>query len=512
VIALIGSGPSAFALATLLQELGVAFEVLDIGRMPSRSAEEAKKIWQETSKSKYSKLSKTLPNSSDKPDVGVGRKTYFGESYSYLESSAHWATSKGTNVTSSSGLGGFSRVWGATLLPFSEKDMDFWPKELREYQQEINEIYSLLPMGVSQIQNSFHYGKTPNSARVFPIDPRIFKLLSTSRFKSIFQANGSELLASRLALNTETCIACNSCISGCPTDSIWSSQDYFLSVSKGNLKKVEVTKIVEETDSVVVHGFCNGSEWIKKYDRVLISAGPIGSAGIMVRSGYSEKVTIRDSQTVFLSGFWLGRPSMRKPSMVTLSQAFARIEPHHVSKPVHVQVYGWNPTLPHRIRKEVPITRFVPLPILSALSRFLVNFIVYFDSTDSDTFDVKRDFVDGKLVARIESNDAPNGLKDLQESEIRTLTKELRKSGILTNTSLARWAQVGEGYHSGSSFSYGVGTNDYAIPNSTKGLVHILDASILPSIPSGPLTLNVMAIVRKVLKKIVNDLIKVDVK
>jgi hypothetical protein len=103
-------------------------------------------------------------------------------------------------------------------------------------------------------------------------------------------------------------------------------------------------------------------------------------------------------------------------------------------------------------------------------------------------------------------------LKDLQESEIRTLTKELRKSGILTNTSLARWAQVGEGYHSGSSFSYGVGTNDYAIPNSTKGLVHILDASILPSIPSGPLTLNVMAIARKVLKKIVNDLIKVDVK
>lgn len=506
MIAVIGSGPSAFAVSTLLDELGIEFEIIDIGDLPKKATSDLIEIWRKSNIDKHEAMVKSLPDVVAVSHSNVGRKTFFGDSFSYQTNSSDWKNSSGTQATSSAGLGGFSHVWGATLLPFSESDRKYWPSKIQDLEQEIDEIYKLIPTASNFRMSSINYGSTPIGAISFAQDLRISRLLSRSSFRSVFDGSDSELLSSRLALDTGTCIPCSSCISGCPQGSIWSSQRYFLEEKGELIQFVEVSQIIEKSNFVTVLGTSHGREWRKDYSRVIISAGPIGSAGILTRSGISGEINIKDSQTVFLTGVWLSRVNTRNKKMVTLSQAFARLEPTYATKAIHIQIYGWNPTLPYRIRKEVPISRFIPFKAVSMLSKLLVNFIVYFDADDSGFLTVKGHVGDAKIYSKVSAELPNSAIEERQRKEIKALTRKLRRSGILTSMFFARWAGIGEGYHSGSSFPYLLETDQYARPSGTNGRIHLLDSSILPSIPSGPLTLSVMAVVRKVVKQIVADL------
>jgi hypothetical protein len=506
MIAVIGSGPSAFAVSTLLDELGIEFEILDVGDLPKKTTSGLIEVWRKSNVDKYEAMVKSLPDIAAVTNSNVGRKTFFGDSFSYQTNSSDWKNSSGTQATSSSGVGGFSHVWGATLLPFSKSDKQYWPSKIQDLEQEIDEIYSLIPTASNFRISSINYGLPPTGANSFAQDLRISRLMNRSSFQSIFDGNDSELLSSRLALDTGTCTPCSSCISGCPQSSIWSSQKYFLEKKGDLIKFVEVSRIIEKPNSVSIQGNSQGKTWIKDYSRVILSAGPIGSAGILTRSGISKNINVKDSQTVFLTGVWLSKVNTSNKKMVTLSQAFARLEPTFATKAIHIQIYGWNPTLPYRIRKEVPISRFIPFRVVSMLSKLLVNFIVYFDADDSDFLTVNGHDSGAKIYSKVSAELPNSAVEERQRKEIKALTQKLRRSGILTSMFFARWAGIGEGYHSGSSFPYLVETDQYARPTGTNGRIHLLDSSILPSIPSGPLTLSVMAVVRKVAKQIVADL------
>jgi hypothetical protein len=509
MLAIIGTGPSAFVISSLCDEMGIEYEILDTNNVPNRQTDELKKQWRNLD-SRNSQHLLNLLQKHENSDIGnVGKKNYFGDGFSYSSNDRLWQYASKTKVASSAGLGGFSRVWGATLLPFAKSDMQNWPIEITDLSKEIQEIYDLLPVAGNSISQSIHYGRSPERAVRFARDPRIDGLLSSNSFQKIFSGKESEIFESRLALDVSACVPCSSCITGCPRDAIWSSSDHFTSRNRKPVLAVEVTKIVETDDSVLVEGTSPHGHWERKFTRVIISAGPIGTAGILARSGYRSEFKIRDSQTVFLTGFFIGRKHSINRRVVTLSQAFARIAPSYVSKSIHVQVYGWNPTLPERIRKEVPLARLIPLPIISFFSRFLISFIVYFDSEDSEVINVAGKFnEEANHPFSILSIPVANAeVNRLQRLEISALCKKMRHARLITGLPLSRWAGVGEGYHSGASIPYLIETDEYARPKGTSGMIHVLDSSILPNIPSGPITLNVMALTRRIARRVINEVL-----
>jgi choline dehydrogenase-like flavoprotein len=72
-----------------------------------------------------------------------------------------------------------------------------------------------------------------------------------------------------------------------------------------------------------------------------------------------------------------------------------------------------------------------------------------------------------------------------------------RLVGILALSPLAESADVGRGYHSGASIPMsrspmGWQSDTLGRPRGLKR-IHVADASVLPEIPSGPVTLTIMA-------------------
>jgi ferredoxin len=260
-ILIVGTGPSGVAAGAALLAAGIRPTFIDSGKLVNGKTKSAKVMLvapQET------------PGEHSPRNKSTAEKSWFGDSQVY-ENNHRYRINYADELTVrvANDIGGFSRVWGATwdFVPRNN-----WPSDCQIDESVINAVDQLVPNSQTRLRNGdANSGLKPNavvSALVYRFDKR--------------KRTSSSLESSRLAVHAKACIFCSNCLTGCPTDAIWSSSDVLQEwLDKNQIDLIDnavVTSVYElPVDKVTLHYLdADGRQVELLADKVILAAGAVG--------------------------------------------------------------------------------------------------------------------------------------------------------------------------------------------------------------------------------------------
>jgi choline dehydrogenase-like flavoprotein len=503
----IGSGPSGIACAKAFADRGLPVTILDAGLTlePEREASRAS-------------LADSKVSDWPEPEILMNKdgtmpiKLVHGSDYPYrLAPGATAIYSSGRmSLQGSYAFGGLSNVWGSAMLPFRQEDITDWPVTEAELRSAYGEVLKLLPLAAEQ----------DNLAELFPLHSESFTPLrrshqiqrfmhSLAKNRSKLDANNIYFGAARLAVdaagkNSESpCIYCGRCLHGCPHELIYSTRQSLQSLRSS--EKIEyrngitVKSIEEGNGSVFIHGAqFDGAPCTLEGKRVFLAAGVLHSTMILLRAQklYDHPVNIKDAQYfLFPMLQYSASPNVQKEQLHTLCQAFIEIlDPKVSSHTVHLQIYSYNDHLAKMLDSKLGILKHL-FPKNLLFGRFLLV-QAYLHSAHSAVI--------AATLRRQEGTDAlylePRENAQTKEMILRAIRKLRSVTGSLQAmpvTPLLQIAEPGLGFHTGGSFPMahdpGPGQTDRLGRPFGMRQLHVVDSTVLPSIPATTITLPVMA-------------------
>jgi ferredoxin len=253
--AVLGSGPSSFAVVSALLKSSCSIEVIDASLNATHGS-----------------LKKTK------------KKTVNGNNFSYISFDNDVVKNRfGSNLIQSFAAGGLSTVWGAALHP-----KHFRNPEVDDFEQELANI---LP--ITQIINSSNRSMSSckSSKEISSLVGTIFDFPFT---KYLAEGNRSSLVIhdSFVAVknNDSQCLRCSRCLSGCPENLIWNSFDSLTAYAK--LARISLvtsrkcSRLIPEGKDVFIETVNKSGaiERLGPYSHVFMAVGPAETFRILTDS------------------------------------------------------------------------------------------------------------------------------------------------------------------------------------------------------------------------------------
>jgi choline dehydrogenase-like flavoprotein len=439
-------------------------------------------------------------------------KRVYGSTFAYALDEMRDDVQSGTRCVQSFALGGLSNVWGAAVLPSSDRDLDDWPLTARALAPNYRAIAALMPIAAAD----------DDLSRLFPLHGRAQPALNPStqarllleslaRGRPALTSAGTTFGASRLAVRsvaTATATGCQytgRCLTGCPHFAIWSSADVVRElraragfVYRGGFR-VDALQAQRSSGSVRVSGVAgNGNQESFEAERVFVACGPIATARLLLHSLdlYDTPIVLR-YQPYFLLPLLASASAseVESEALHTLAQVFVEIDNRAVSPHiVHLQFYTYNSFIGQRVRA---VARWLG-PFSPSARRWLTARLLavqgYLHSRTSDGISLTARRGQGR--ARLELHAGPAPARAIRRVT-RYLLRHRQLIGATPITPLMTIGRPGDGNHSGGTFPMGdrPGRLQTDVFGQLADLprVHIVDSSVLPSLPATTLTYTVMA-------------------
>jgi hypothetical protein len=478
-VAVIGSGPSGWTATQKLAELAIRVDIFS----SNVELDEISRI--------------NFPPESNP----INRKLLNGSDYPYqLFPKGPAITQSKVDVTTSFARAGLSLVWGATMLPYSKIDIQDWCVPKSDLEKGYEWVTARVPIAgrIDSLAKDFRpYLSYP------PLLPssRILKLLERSRDCSddTFTIGSSRLAVYSVKKEREGCIYCSKCLAGCPIDVIWKApevnavkQNYFT-----DLRVISIHKFAEKYQLKTIGK--DGKEIIYGgYDRVFLGAGPVESFRILAASGIVEpQTTLLDSQTFFVPILLSSKYRSLEVETYTLSQVFCHLKEGFRTKS-QLQIYDYSDDLIPKVKTIVPLINFLPTLFIKKLLQRLFIGIGYLNDKDSTKIHME---IDENGNVFLEPLDVEKPAKKNVKFIVRAFRRKLSPFGLFPLYSLTKVALPGQGVHYGGWLPMGGGSDSLGQPSGFTG-IHVIDSSILPSIPAGPITFTIMANAVRIVEEI----------
>jgi choline dehydrogenase-like flavoprotein len=315
---------------------------------------------------------------------------------------------------------------------------------------------------------------------------------------------------SRLALQTtanhgpgSACRRAGVCLHGCPYSSIYRTDLEVARMTadpRFDYRPGQVVERVEEVADQVTLQVRNGAgapETVR-FERAFVATGVLSSTrlGLMALGAYDQDIDLQDSQ-------YFTAPLLRLPpapvstatSGVTLAQAFLEIDSPEVSaNTVHVQIYGYSDLV---LREVAGRLRLQPGPVERHGQPLLGRLLLaqcYLHSNSSDPIRVRLQRDETLHFERPADDARPR-------AEIHAVTRRLLRAfrelrTLVLTPQLHVW-ESGRGNHLGGTFPMarqprGLQSDVLGRPGGLER-VHLVDGSVLPTIPATTVTFSIMA-------------------
>jgi choline dehydrogenase-like flavoprotein len=513
----VGSGPSGIACAYTLLKAGHQVTLLDVGFTLEKEFQDLadnyhKDLNKDALIQNIQRLRKRYRKQSDVQPA----KTIFGSDYPYKNVEDTFVSNDDKAVVRSSlAKGGFSSVWGANVSCVIPKEINNWPiafDELKPYYSLLEEIMNISsPTGEMAEIFPMNIGHPPT----FPLGKQGSDLYeSLNKYKINLADNGIYIGRAKLAigprysLDGKGCTPCGLCMHGCPNNAIFNSAFVLEKLISHNnftyLSDKLVLSFSEEKEKVHLHvkDIHTNAESTLNCDRLFLACGVINSTCIVARSLNltDHEFVIKDSQKyIFPLIRWHRSKNCINEKENTADQIYMEIDNPSVSPNiVHLQYYGYNDLFLEPLRQKLGnVTEMIPKLLSGFFERLMICF-VYFHSDDSGTMSLKvfETDQDNKKMGKIEGHFNPKS--DAIMKSILNLLKNHRKA--LGGMPIERGLQTllpGDSQHIGCTLPMSKSPNAYQTdllgrPSGCER-VHVVDSSVLPSVPATPLTLTVMA-------------------
>ena len=506
----IGSGPAGVACAQALLQRGATVVMLDAGVTLENPRRDLIAEMSALAPAQWSPAQlQAFKAGMSAGAKGIPLKLAYGSDYPYREADAHLQTDyQGVALRPSLGRGGFSAVWGAAMMPYSEVDTAAWPVRSRELAEHYSAVAKLTGLSATHdaLEKIFPLHAEPTTALALSRPAKEFRN-QLEKNRAPLQTAGIHFGQARVAVQAgeSGCVYCGLCMYGCPYGFIYNAESTLRELKKNPnftyRPDVIVTGLRETGGHVIITGYERPSRAALEFSaaRVYLGTGVIATAKIVLQSLglYDQPVRLRDSQ-YFLFPLLRARSGgdVSRESLHTLSQLFVEIFDEQVSPhSVHLQIYSYNDLMGQAVRQS-----FGPLAkVLESLARALekrlliVQGYLHSDHSSRIAVTLKKGQPD-RLQLTAELNTA---VRPAIRRVLRKLRRHGRHFGAWPLAPLLQVAEPGRGFHSGSSFP--MRQNPGALETDTLGRltgwsrIHLVDASVLPEIPATQITFSVMA-------------------
>lgn len=512
----IGSGPAGVAATTALLAAKRTVKMLDIGtRLEPDRAE------------RVHELSQRGTAGADDPAWDFARaglatrariplKTVFGSDFPYgSEAIFDGGLPPGLGILASQALGGFSNVWGATLLRLIESDFKGWPFGLDALTPSYSAIEAMLPVSAHADGLSAKYPIPSKSHAIEPSSQASRLLDNLDRRLAPKDRTTTSYGHARVAVGAG-CRRCGMCLYGCPYaqifNSSWLVDEFMRQPGFAYVPGVRVCSLSETEGGVEVTGQAtDGRPFVERARRLFLAAGALGTPLIMLASmrERARQLRLQDSQYFLLPT--IGPPaSAADKGSLALAQLFIEIDDSDVAPhAVHSQLYTFNDYYADSLRQRLLRGAVTPLDgLVNWLANRMVVIQSYLHSDLSPHAQLGLGGTPEAPTLRVEPKLNPRS-KPAIKRVWRRLSAIGRDAGFLALPMLGQIGEIGRGYHTGGSLPMRkvpqFGESDIVGRPFSFSRTHIVDGSCLPTIPSTAPTLTIMANAHRIASIVARD-------
>jgi hypothetical protein len=497
MIYIIGSGPAGIAAAAALVKRGIRPVILDVGVDPDPDSIALKTRLAAVDPVEWAPEDVALAKGMGKEAVcGIPQKLTFGSNFAYRNADPSSTPAfRETSVFRSFARGGFSNVWGAVVQQLPPQEFHRWPlgeSELASHYQAVGAMIGAA--GAGQVRRS-------TQTRDFYND-LLANEESLDRQGIRFEY---PLLAVR-AIDGETgCRYCGMCLYGCPYDSIFNAGRQLKELIANGMvtyeRGVVVDRLSTTPDNVRIESRTvdGGAHRVFNAKEVFVAAGVLETARIVLNSVSRDFISLNVAQsdifTVPIVRYRSAR-SIERERLSTLAQIVLKIDDAEVTPhQVHLQLYGYNDLYMRMLSARLG---WLNAPLSAAMHAFVRRLFVAFGYLHSEVSSririVRGSTKEGAL--RVEGQIGSEG-KAVARAVVQKLFQNRNQLKALPVPFELRFGTPGEGSRIGSSFPMSRAPNGHQtdIWGALPGLdnVHVVDASVLPSVAAGPITFTAMA-------------------
>ena len=514
---IIGSGPAGIAAACALVERGFPVTVLDAGLELEPERQEIVRSMSQSQPDGWKPAQiAAIKEGMTVEAEGVPLKYIYGSDFPYREIDKYIPrqVNEVENLPSLA-KAGLSNVWGGSLLPYLPQDIADWPISREDLAPHYRAVLSFVPISAVKDDLADTYPLYSDHLQTLHPSRQATSLIADlQRSQKVLAAKGVKFGYSRLAVRAEAsdrdsgCVYCGLCMYGCPYGLIYNAASTLKTLQQGEnfyyQKDVIVEKLVESEGKVqiIAQSRVTGEPLNFTAEKVYVGAGVLPTTKILLESleAYDRPLLIRDSQYFLLPLLrYRGSKNVVEEKLHTLQQAFIEICDDELSKnTIHLAIYTYNEM--YRIFLQQKLGGLYPLFEFFA-NEFLERMVLaqgYLHSNISPSIVVKlqkgQQGTASQLILDVKPN--PQG-----EATINKLIKKLwSNTGYFKAIPLQpmlRLSKAGRSFHIGGSFPMKAKpdifeTDPLGRPAGWQN-IHVVDATVFPSIPATTITLNVMA-------------------
>jgi ferredoxin len=514
---IVGSGPAAAAAALALSRReDLTITVLDVGLQLEADRQQIVDVL--AASSDPQQWDTALVDRVSAPPLssktrGVPEKRVYGSDYPFRDVGQLDGVTAATDATTSlisAAYGGFSTVWGSQLMPFTPSTFQGWPIGAAAIRPHYEAILSAIPFAGEEDDLASAFPLMGRPTPLPQLSPRSQWVLDAhERHRSVLRGRGITIGKARLAFDAANCVRCGLCMTGCPYGLIYSAAQTFdaLHLSRrvtrhSGLLALKVTEVAD-TAQVIAKEVATGQLQKFEADRVYIACGAVGTTRLVTNSLdlFDVELSLLESQQ-FVLPMMSARltPDPRQEPDFTLNQFNMVVGLDGSSVDIsQLHFYTFNSAfisaLPWPLRGGAAEAARVQL-----LRRLTVA-LGYLPSWRSPKLLVRarpsssRASLPGLHISR---GTAPVGRNQMLRAVLSRMVRSARLLDLYPMLPMLQLAAGGKSYHWGGSFPH---TNGRSAVFGSDRLgrvgswrrIHIVDASVFPSVPAMTFTLTIMA-------------------
>lgn len=526
-VVIVGAGPAAAAVALALNaHPEVSIRVLDVGGRlaPANEAARHRMSLSEPGRWSTADVATISQVAQLTRDQRLPEKRNFGSSFPFDDfGQLRGVRGEGDVNTKviSGAYGGFSNTWGAQTMVNSAASFVDWPFSRDELELDYRAILSSIPYAGESDDLEEYFPLWGPAEPLPPLSDNANQVLARyRRYRLSVRRHGVIVGKSRLAMKGASCVSCGLCMTGCPYSLVYSaSQTFDQLISSGRVEYLggyaaEAVREEGERSFVVARDLATDTLHTFGADKVFLGLGAIGTTRLVASSleMWSQPFHFQESAQFLMPLASLrATTSLSQENSFTLNQ-FNVVMPFDEAGRDLVQIHGY----PYNKSMDDALPALLRTPLLRSLGRTALKHLTvglgYLPSWWSPGFEVtiERPLPGEHLAQVVVTPDANDG--DVARKKLRAVTARLFRVapylGVVPVAPMIALSPPGKSYHYGGSFPHAKDPLPGRETDSQGRLhpwrnVHLVDASVFPTVSATTFTLTIMANAHRIARGVV---------